>query len=103
MTEKERRIGHVEDEIPPLQVPTERLQYKLNAVLSKQGDMENRLCRCNLRFVGLPERAKGSDRPTFLENLLIKTFNREAFSSTFVVECAHRLAARPPPIGAPPA
>lgn len=40
--------------------------------------------------------------PTYLENLLIKTFGREAFSSTFVVERAHRLAAKPLPAGAPP-
>lgn len=64
--------------------------------------MENRLSRCNLRFVGLPERSEGSDPPTFLENLLITTFDREAFSFTFVVEHAHRLAERPPPSGAPP-
>lgn len=53
VSETERRIGHVDDEIPPLQVTTERLQYQLNAVLSKQDDTENRLRRCNLRFVGL--------------------------------------------------
>lgn len=93
----------MEDEIPPFQVTTERLQHQLNTVLSKQDDTENRLRCCNLCFVGLPERAEGSDPPpTFLENLLIKTFSREAFSSTFVVERTHRLAAHPPPSGAPP-
>lgn len=55
VTETERRIGLVEDDIPLLQVTTERLQYQLNVVLGKQDDMENRLCCCNLRFVGLPE------------------------------------------------
>lgn len=102
VSETERRIGQVEDDISPLQVTTERLQYQLNVALSKQDDMENRLRRCNLRFVGLPEKAEGSDPPTFLENLLINNYGREAFSSTFVVERAHRLAARPPAPGAPP-
>lgn len=37
----------------------------------------------------------------YLENLLIKTYGGEAFSSTFVVERAHRLAAKPPLAGAP--
>lgn len=60
--------------------------------------MENRLRRCNLRFVGLSERAEGSDPPTFLENLLIKAFSLHQF----VVERTHRLAACPPPTGAPP-
>lgn len=41
VTETERRIGHVEDEIPPLQVTTERLQYQLNAVNIKQSAHTN--------------------------------------------------------------
>lgn len=101
VTETERRVGHVEDDLHPLQISTEQLQHQLSMVLSKQDEMENRLRRCNLRFVGLPEKSEGADPPTFLENLLIKTFGREAFSSTFVVERAHRLAARPPPARAP--
>lgn len=102
VSETERRVSHVEDGVHPLQVTTEQLQYQLIAVLSKQDDMENRLRRCNLRFVGLPERSEGTGPPTFLENLLIKMFGREAFSSTFVVERAHCLSAKPPPNGAPP-
>lgn len=63
VTEAERRVGQVEDDIPPLQITTERLQHQLNVVLSKQDEMENRLHRCNLRFVGLPERSEGTDPP----------------------------------------
>lgn len=92
----------MEDDVPPLQVTTDWLQYQLKAILSKQDDMENRLHHCNLRFVGLPEGSEGLDPPSFLENLLITNFGREAFSSTFVVERAHRLVTRPPPPGAPP-
>lgn len=55
VSETKRRVGHMEDVIPPLQVTTERLQHHLNSVLSKQDDMENRLRHCNLRFVGLTE------------------------------------------------
>lgn len=96
MSETERRVSHVEDGLPLLQVTTERLQHEHNSVLSKQDDMENRLRRLNLCFVGLLEWAEGSDPPTFLENLLTKTFGREAFSLTFVVERTHRLAGRAP-------
>lgn len=53
VTETEARLSHVEDELPPLQVHTERLQHQLTMVLAKQDDMENCLRRCNLRFVGL--------------------------------------------------
>ncbi|PIO37424.1 hypothetical protein AB205_0021550 [Aquarana catesbeiana] len=58
VTETEARISHVEDDIPPLQVHTERLQHQLNMVLAKQDDMENCLRRCSLRFVGMPEGEK---------------------------------------------
>lgn len=102
VTETEARISHVEEEIPPLQVHTERLQHQLNMVLAKQDDTENHLRRCNLWFVGLPEGSEGSDPPSFLENLLVSTFGRAEFSTSFVVERAHRLAAKPPPQGAPP-
>lgn len=64
--------------------------------------MENRLRRCNLRFVGLPEGLEGPDPPSFLENLLVNTFGRAEFSTSFVVERTHRLAPKPLPQGAPP-
>lgn len=99
VTEMETRISRVEDEV---QVTTERLQHQLAMILAKQDDMENRLRRCNLRFVGIPEGLEGSDPPSFLENLLVTTFGRAEFSTMFVVERAHRLAAKPPPQGAPP-
>lgn len=65
--------------------------------MAKQDDMENRLRRCNLQFVGLPEGEEGSDPPSFLEKLLVASFGWEEFSTSFVVERTHRLAANPPP------
>lgn len=59
--ETERRVSKVEDGLPPLRITTERLQHQLNSILHKQDDMETRLQCCNFRFVGLPERAKGSE------------------------------------------
>lgn len=53
----------MEEGLHLLQVTTEQLQYQLNVVLSKQDDMENCLRRCNLCFVGLPERSEGADPP----------------------------------------
>lgn len=59
----ETRISHMEDDMPPLQVATERLQHQMHTVQQKQDDMDNRLRRCNLRFVGLPKGVEGSDPP----------------------------------------
>lgn len=102
VTEAENRLGTVEDSLPPLQNTTSELQHQVNQLLQKQDDIENRLRRCNLRFVGLPEGVEGKDPPAFLENLLCDTYGKESFSPTFVVERAHRLSGRPPPSGAPP-
>lgn len=102
VTETETRISHMEDELHPLHVTTEQLQHQLHMVLAKQDDMENRLRRCNLRFVAIPEESEGTDPPSFLENLLITSFGRAELYTSFVVERAHRLAAKPPPQGAPP-
>lgn len=93
----------VEDSLPPLQHSTEAIQTQVNQLLQKQDDLENRVRRCNLRFLSLPEEVEGRDPPTFLETLLCDTYGREAFSPTFTVERAHRMSGRPPPVGAPPA
>lgn len=98
----ENRISNVEDAIPPLQEGTERIQRQIQQLFSKHDEMENRLRRCNLRLIGLPEGAEGKDPTTFLEQLLITHYGREAFSPMLAVERAHRMPARPPPQGAPP-
>lgn len=97
----ENHLGAVEDVILPLQTGVDRMQLQINQLLTKQ-DMENRLRRCNLRFIGLPEGAEGKDPTMFLERLLNTTHGCEAFSPTLAVEKAHRMPARPPPQGAPP-
>lgn len=43
------------------------MQLQINYLLAKQDNMENRLRRCNLCFIGLPEGAKGKDLTTFIE------------------------------------
>lgn len=92
----------MEGAIPPLQMGSDRMQLQINQLLAKQDIMENRLRRCNLRFIGLPEGTEGKDPTTFLEMLLTTTYGREAFSVTLAVERTHRMSARPPPPGAPP-
>lgn len=102
VTEAETRIGRAEDIIHPLQHSCEDLQRQIQQLAQKHDDLENRSRRSNLRFIGLPEGAEGTDPATFLEKLLINTYGRDTFSTTFVVERAHRMPARRPPEGAPP-
>lgn len=102
VAETETRIGRAEDILHPLQHTTDEVRRQLQQLSAKQDDMENRLRRCNLRFIGLPETAEGNDPARFLENFLISNFGRDAFSVMFAVERAHRIPARPPPQGAPP-
>lgn len=64
------------------------MQLQVNQLLQKQDEMENRLRRCNLRFIGLPEGEEGAEPPPFLEQLLCTTYGKEAFPTTFVVELA---------------
>lgn len=52
----------------------------------KQDDLENRMRQNNLCFVGLLEKEEGNNLAIFLEELLINTYGREAFSQSFVVE-----------------
>lgn len=102
VTEAETRIGAAEDILHPLTHTTEDLQRQIQQLHAHQDDMENRLRRCNLRFIGLPEKAEGTNPAEYLESLLIQHFGREAFSVMFAVERAHRIPAKPPPVGAPP-
>lgn len=102
VAETETRINRAEDILHPLQHTTDDVRRQLQQITMKQDDMENRLRRCNLRFIGLPESVEGTDFAVLLENLLTSTFGRDAFSMMFAVERAHHIPAHPPPPGAPP-
>lgn len=97
----ETRISTAEDAIPPLQSKSERMQRQITQLIAKQDEMENRMRRCNIHLIGLPEGAEGKDPSTYLEQLLISTYGHEAISPMLTVERAHRMPARPPPMGAP--
>lgn len=100
--EAETRLSTVEDAIPPLLTSSDRVQRQIHQLLTKQDDRENRLRRCNIRLIGLPEGTEGKDTTTFLEQLLINTYGREAFSPMFALERAHRMPERHPPAGSSP-
>lgn len=61
VTETETHISTAEDILHPLHHATEDLQRQIHQPNSHQEDMENRIRRCNLRFIGLPEHMEGKD------------------------------------------
>lgn len=58
--------------------------------------------RNNVCIVGLPERVESRDPTTYVENLLIESLRKNAFSPFFVVEREHRVPSRPPQQESPP-
>lgn len=60
------RISQAEDTLYPLQHSQEDMQRQIQQLAQKHDDLENRACRSNLRFIGLPEGSEGPDPATFL-------------------------------------
>lgn len=52
-----------------------------------------------MRALGIPETAEGKNPVAFIEQWLISTFGKDAFSPLFAVERAHRVPSRPLPPG----
>lgn len=100
--EVECRVGALEDDITPLQKLIKDMERRLIQQEARLEDMENRMRRNNLRIVGLPEKAEGSNPVSFIETWLKETFGDKNLSSMFTVERAHRVPFRPPPPGALP-
>lgn len=65
--EAENRLDNVKDSLPFLQDVSYCLQLQVSQILQKKANMENRLFRSNLYFIGLPEGVEGPDTATFLE------------------------------------
>lgn len=101
-TAVEGRVSEVEDQLPPLNRDVRMATQNAFQALNKTDEIENRLRRNNVRIVGLPEKVEGRDPTTFIEEWLQEVFGKEAFSSIYTVERAHRVPPRPLPPGNPP-
>lgn len=86
---------------PPLQESSDQASRLIAQLKKKQDNLENRMRRNNLLFIGLPEGTEDNSPATYLEELLIATYGREALSQSFVVERAHWMPAKKPPQRAP--
>lgn len=85
----EGRNSNLEDKLPPLiheSRSTARLAHDKRA---KADDIENRLKPNNVHIVGLPDKVEGRDPIEFVEQWLLNTFGKEAFTLLFMVERAH--------------
>ncbi|KAJ1081703.1 hypothetical protein NDU88_001881 [Pleurodeles waltl] len=57
---------------------------------SRLDDAEGWLRHKNVRMVGLPKGAKGSDAVTYVKQWLRQLLLQDTFSQFFLLECAHR-------------
>ncbi|ROI15281.1 LINE-1 retrotransposable element ORF1 protein [Anabarilius grahami] len=90
----EQRISDTEDQVSELQNTVDTLQQQVKLFGVKLEDQENRSRRNNVRLVGLPEGAEGSDTVGFLERWLPEVLGPESFTNPITIERAHRLQER---------
>ncbi|KAI2645847.1 LINE-1 type transposase domain-containing protein 1 [Labeo rohita] len=99
--EAEDRISQTEEDVTTLRQKAKKLEQTVETLTNKIQDLEDGGRRSNLRMVGLPEKAEGSDACAFLEDWLPKVLT-DCFSTTPIIERAHRVgqinANRPRPI-----
>lgn len=86
----EQRISDLEDRQPTIQKRLERTEALLKQVAQRAEDLESRSRRCNIRLAGIAESTNNGRMAHFVEQVLTDVFGREAFSTTFAVERAHR-------------
>lgn len=98
----ESRVSEVEDQLPPLSKSVQSNAQAITALLNKVDDLENRSRRNNVRLVGVPENAEGRNPVAFFETWLPNVLGKDALSSFFAIERAHRVPTRPFPPGGPP-
>lgn len=98
----EDRVSALEDLTRPLTVRVQDMESSIILWKQKCDDLENKDRRNNVRILGMPERAEDLDPASFIEHWIKSTFPDATFSAAYAVERAHRVPARPAPLGAPP-
>ncbi|KAG7457281.1 hypothetical protein JOB18_019123 [Solea senegalensis] len=92
----EKRVEHLEMTEKDWQANPPASKTDVRQIWDKLEDMENRLRRNNVRFVGFPEGREGGDAVKFLEELLPNLLDREGRRE---IEQAHRVASQRPTPG----
>lgn len=91
----EQRISAVEDDLNPLLIQVRDMMADKSQE-AKMGDIEDRLQRNKLRFLGFPEGTEGKNPEEFLLSWLKQIFGAESFSHLFAIKRAHRVPLRAP-------
>ncbi|KAJ1116503.1 hypothetical protein NDU88_004713 [Pleurodeles waltl] len=99
------KVKVAEGSIAELQTEVGMLQNQIVQATSTVGRLEGaegRSRRNNVRLLGFPERAEGSDTESFVENWIRDVLQPTELSRVFLVERGHRALVAPPWPGAPP-
>lgn len=97
LAEAEGRIGDTEDGLQSVKTEMTDAAKRIAYLESKTEDMENRARRNNLRLVGLPESAEGTQPMIdYIQRMLPVWLGLDGTKS-FTLERAHRTLARPRP------
>ncbi|RVE58376.1 hypothetical protein OJAV_G00209010 [Oryzias javanicus] len=91
VAQAEVRISATEDNVTELYGRMKRLEGKNKELEDKVLDLEARSRRSNVRLVGLPEGAEGSDICGFLEGWIPEVLELGSLRGKLAVERAHRL------------
>lgn len=101
-TEQADMAQHLNDAIERIQKLENENEVKSKEVkrlLDKCTDLESRSRRQNLRFIGIPEGAEGTNPTKFMTELIHEVLGTEDFTSPVVIDRAHRSLASKPKIG----
>lgn len=102
VTQPEQLIRAVENDLNPLMMQVRDVAADHKSQEAKLGDIEDRLCRNILRFLGFPEGLEGNRPEEFLLSWLKQTFGDDSFSHLFAIEGSLRVPLRAPPPGSYP-
>lgn len=89
----------MEDTVNPLTADFRSQQQDLWDHSDKLGDLEDRMQRNNLRFIGFPEGGEGKNPEDFLENWFKLIVETDHLSSLFAIERAQMVPMCPLPRG----
>lgn len=98
-------VGHIsesDDVTATHRVQLTRIDKLLPVIATKNEDLEARSRRNNIRVIGIPESTNTGRMEDYIEKLLLESIGKDAFSSQFIVERAHRTLGPHPVPGSPP-
>lgn len=78
----------MENDLAPLKREIKIVREQMTKQELKMDDMDNRMWRKNIRFVGLPEHSESPALIAFMEKWLGETFGQESLLPFFATESA---------------